>query len=189
MGQPYDVYLATPSCRFVPLPVNDWLRERCISRGPPGPRPARILLLPSPCSAVARWPLATRCHSGVLHGRGQITGPPAGPRRGAGAARRSRGHCQVPAGVLGHLHVAHKPPGPLKSTPGAWQPHLTEPRGETSATLLAAGRHLGKRPSDPLAALWGWVGALAPREAAPWTPARWRASTPETLTTGPKKET
>jgi hypothetical protein len=142
-----------------------------------------------PCSAVARWLLATRCHSGVLHGRGQITDPPARPRAGR------RGSAGVSRSLPGVSWCLRPPAGcpkatwTLKSTPGAWQPHLAEPRRETSATLLAAGRHLGKRPSDPLAALGGWVGALAPRGAAPWSPARRRAPTPETLTAGPKKET
>jgi hypothetical protein len=40
---------------------------------------------------------------------------------------------------------------------------------EISATLRAAWRHLGKRLSDPLVALGGWVGALAVREATPRT--------------------
>jgi hypothetical protein len=37
-------------------------------------------------------------------------------------------------------------------------------RSETSATLPAAGRPLAGSLSDPLMALRGWVGTLAPRD-------------------------
>ena len=137
--------LAAPSCRFVTPSVNDELRGRCISRGPPGPRPSRMLLLPSPRSA---------CHHRPSGPRWQITSPPAGPGRGAGAARRSRVHCQLPAGVLGPLQVAQKPPGPLwtpkidpwclAATPrGAAWGDLSDPSSRRDTPRKAPHRPLG----------------------------------------------
>ena len=74
------------------------------------------------------------------------------------------GHPGLPARLKSRRNPWKRPTGPGR-------PHLAKARGETSATLPAAGKPLAGSVSDPLMALGGWVGALAPHEAAPRSPA------------------
>ena len=84
-------------------------------------------------------------------------------------AQRSLPDAPGHPGLLARLKSRRNP---WKRPTGPGRPHLAKARGETSATLPAAGRPLAGSLSDPLMALGGWVGTLAPHEAAPRSPAR-----------------
>ena len=115
-----------------------------------------IGLLGGLCSALA-WRLpATRCHS-AGHG------PPVAPRVVVSGPCASTTALNAPWHP-GHLARPKSRRNTWKRPTGPGRPHLAKARGETSATLPAAGRPLARSISDPLMALGGWVGTLVPRD-------------------------